>query len=226
MSHRITVVATPGVLPADGPCSVGDLDLPEGAQQAEGRVWVTTEAVPSTGEVWVGLAQAFSVTGLWPVVLTEPGVAFELDVDDPTNHDALALLKADAPATLDVADPTVAYDLVPALPGEGRIALVPVIEPADVVARTGWTGASTGTLSTGEVSAVLRSWQRRYGAVPLALGADTLFLLRGAVPEAGAGLEALASEHEAFCPQNFEGISREAYLRHLGTSPVWAFRWA
>lgn len=54
------------------------------------------------------------------------------------------------------------------------LALVPVTRPADTPAAIGWWGPTNHDLGGGELSAVLQSWEDRFGVVLTSLGFDTL----------------------------------------------------
>src|SRR3954465_14554102 len=71
--------------------------------------------------------------------------------------------------------------------------------PADVVALMGWRGA-INRRSAEEVSAVLRSWEDRFGVVVAALGFATLTLLVPHPPTDGCDALPLAAELAALCP--------------------------
>jgi hypothetical protein len=79
------------------------------------------------------------------------------------------------------------------------------------------------------MSAVLRSWEDRFGIRVVALGFDTLLVSVAAPPTTLAEAEALAAEHFAFCPDNIwqsDNPSRTAYAeRRLLNQPAWYFWW-
>ncbi len=224
MVQRIRVIAKPGTVPREGPATVGTVELPAG--RPVGALWLTNDQVADTADTWLRLAQDFSVTGLWPLVVSESltGDHFPYLLEDPALNNPADLLAVPLAAPeLDVSVPVITLDGVPRLPGDGRIGLVSVIEPADVLARCGWGGATGSALTPGQLSAVLRSWQRRYGTLPLAIGETTLFLACAAPP---TDADTVAGEHEAFCRQNtLEGLPRPEYVDFLRSSPVWPFAW-
>lgn len=111
--------------------------------------------------------------------------------------------------------------------GQVRLGLVAVDRPADVPAALGWNGMLNQTPDVGALSAVLRSWEDRFGAVLVALGFDSLTLSVAAPPTTPARALALAAEHRAFCLDNFllqEGDLRafSAGLLHVRS---WRFWW-
>lgn len=134
------------------------------------------------------------------------------------------------------ADPeSVASDVVDSLlDGRGplkdpRLALVPARRSADIPTAIGWAGPANHESDTGRLSAVLRSWEDRFGIRTVALGFDTLLVSVAAPPTTLAEAEALAAEHFAFCPDNIWQGSDDtlrAYAEHqLLNQPAWHFWW-
>lgn len=108
-----------------------------------------------------------------------------------------------------------------------RLGLVAVERPADVPAALGWTGAVNHTRDIAALSAVLRSWEQRFGAVLTVLGFDTLELSVAAPPITTSRALRLAAEHRAFCRDMFRaqpGTLRDV-AASLVRSPVWRFWW-
>ncbi|MGC7358384.1 DUF4253 domain-containing protein, partial [Mycobacteroides abscessus subsp. massiliense] len=56
----------------------------------------------------------------------------------------------------------------------GALLLVPVARPADVPAALGWWGGTNYCLTGTDFTAVLRSWEDRFGAVLISIGFDTM----------------------------------------------------
>ncbi|HEY1089232.1 MAG TPA: DUF4253 domain-containing protein, partial [Archangium sp.] len=144
------------------------------------------------------LWRAFPKTGLWPVVLQgldegdpqRPWLDGELAPDAEAIASASSFIVANvlagrwesgfvdgpepfpglAKATGAAADHLDAY----AQSARGDLlGLVAVHRPADVLARLGWMGAVNHDLEGDEFTAVLRSWEDRFGAVLVELGFDT-----------------------------------------------------
>jgi hypothetical protein len=109
----------------------------------------------------------------------------------------------------------------------GALMLVPALRPADVLARLGWLGAVNLDAGGGQLSAVLRSWEDRFGAVPVCVGFDTLVLAVSRPPTDPTALQQLALEHYGFCPDNVEqgAGSVEAYAVDLAGQRMWSFWW-
>lgn len=81
----------------------------------------------------------------------------------------------------------------------GRVGLVPVTRPADVPAHIGWLGA-TNYFDAGYVTAMLRSWEDRYGAVLVRIGFDYLEVAVRRPPYTEAAARPVVAEQFAFCP--------------------------
>ncbi|WP_336669510.1 DUF4253 domain-containing protein [Tsukamurella sp. USMM236] len=107
----------------------------------------------------------------------------------------------------------------------GSLLLVPVARTADVPAALGWWGATNAQLTGGDVTAVLRSWEDRFGASLVSLGVDTMVLQVARRPTGAERRTVLAAEHFAFCVDNFEGFTLEDYGRALDRSDRWSFWW-
>jgi len=108
-----------------------------------------------------------------------------------------------------------------------RLGLVNVEHPADVPAALGWAGAGNWTQDVAAISAVLRSWEERFGAVLIVLGFDALQLSVAAAPTTQERAQRTAAEHISFCPDNFRG--QPGSLRDLAGGLVgnqlWRFWW-
>jgi hypothetical protein len=78
-----------------------------------------------------------------------------------------------------------------------------------------------------ELSAVLRSWEERFGAVLVGVGFDTLHLLVERPPQTMESAIRVAAEHFAFCTDNVDqgaGSIRELAQELVG-APIWSFWW-
>lgn len=106
-------------------------------------------------------------------------------------------------------------------------ALVSVPRPADVPAALGWYGAVNADQSGAELSAVLRSWEDRFGAVLVSLGWDTLTVIPTRRPADRDERLVLAAEHMAFCGDVVsQGLGTiPAYADSLTDQPAWNFWW-
>ncbi|MFF0143909.1 uncharacterized protein DUF4253 [Amycolatopsis sulphurea] len=109
-----------------------------------------------------------------------------------------------------------------------RLGLVQAERPADVPALIGWTGMSKSTDRVAELSAVLRSWEDRFGATLVTLGFDALELSVSAPPRTQARALTVAAEHRAFSLPTYlaqPGTLRE-YAGTLIRTRRWRFSWA
>lgn len=113
-----------------------------------------------------------------------------------------------------------------ALP-QGRLGLVTASRPADVLAVVGWRGAANYNEAPEELSAVLRSWEARFGAVLVAAGFDSIHLLVERPPQSLASATRVAAEHAAFCIDIVDqGAGSVMALAHeLVKAPMWSFWW-
>ncbi|WP_236003751.1 DUF4253 domain-containing protein [Nonomuraea antri] len=100
---------------------------------------------------------------------------------------------------------------------------------ADALAAVGWTGPVNYTNDTGEIAAVVRSWEDRFGAVVVGVGYATLYLSIAAPPSTLQEAFHVAAEHFAFCPdniwQNSHPSTLAAYAERLVGLNSWEFWW-
>ena len=105
---------------------------------------------------------------------------------------------------------------------------------ADVPAVIGWSGAVnhfTGDEGPVVLSAMMRSWEDRFGARLFRLGFDTMDFLVDRPPSSTASAQAVAAEHFSFAGS--DGLGSQAIhtpsLRSLADlilrSPTWHFWW-
>jgi hypothetical protein len=109
-----------------------------------------------------------------------------------------------------------------------RLGLVATARPSDAITVAGWQGAVNYTNDTAELSAVLRSWKKRFGAIVIGAGFAELHLGVAAPPTTTEHAVNVAAEHFAFCPDNiWQGHSAEltAYAERLVDTPLWSFWW-
>jgi hypothetical protein len=205
----------------------GRLVLPRNAD--EGRpsstLWLTDDVVPGALACWAALAEQFPTTGLWPLLIqgideahlltmTEAAVD-AIDVHELLEtgwHDGLVPINNPwAPGSGPLAPfGPVFPGLAPAQratnpeplvfpDGQARIGLVSCRRAADAVARAGWTGA-INVRSSAEVSAVLRSWEDRFGAILVGLAFATMTLVVTRPPTSDDDALRVAAEVAALCP--------------------------
>ncbi|WP_308170002.1 DUF4253 domain-containing protein [Acrocarpospora catenulata] len=110
----------------------------------------------------------------------------------------------------------------------GHLGLVAADRGADALAVMGWTGPINHG-ETPPLSAMLRSWETRFGARVVAVGFDTLHVSVAAPPTTLDHALQVAAEHFAFCPDNIlQGDSPytlRAYAQQLVGRDVWGFWW-
>ena len=215
-------------------------------------LWLTNEPIQRVGAVWAQLASAFSATGLWPIVVDNPDLGDVLGDPAPAAAGSVAeILHAAWEANLGDAGEEASEELSPfsrGFPGvaspttgsssasvfeevaaqlEGRIGLVAVARPADTVATLGWQGWANYGSDPGQMAAVFRSWEERFGAVLMGLGFDTLVFATARPPRNQAESIPIAAEHTAVCPDNIwqgAGTVRE-YAASLVHARAWTFWW-
>jgi Domain of unknown function (DUF4253) len=108
-----------------------------------------------------------------------------------------------------------------------RLALFPLARSADIVAYVGWPGAGSLYDTAAPVSAVLRSWEERYGARVFRVGPDTIDLIVQRPPRHPADALAVAAEQFALCPDivvQAEG-SIQALADQILGEPLWSLWW-
>jgi hypothetical protein len=112
-------------------------------------------------------------------------------------------------------------------PFSSLLGLVPVSRPADVPAATGWIGMWNSWDDPVAVSAVLRSWEDRFGAVLVRMNSATLELAVAAPPWERSECLAVAAEHYAFCDDTYQGNpgTLRDYANLLRGNPRWSFWW-
>jgi uncharacterized protein DUF4253 len=111
--------------------------------------------------------------------------------------------------------------------GTYRLGLVPVERPADVPAVLGWSGMIKSTEQVEAISAVLRSWEDRFGATLIVLGFDELELSVAAPPRNQGRALVLAAEHRSFSVRSFSGQpgNLREYAGGLVHRRHWRFSW-
>lgn len=110
-----------------------------------------------------------------------------------------------------------------------RLGLVAAGRGADSLAVSGWVGPANYTNDTGEIAAVVRDWERRYGVRVVGAGGSDLFLSVAAPPTTLDEALHVAAEHFALCPDNVwqgqEPYTLAAYAEQLVGLNAWVFWW-
>lgn len=107
-----------------------------------------------------------------------------------------------------------------------RLGLVAAERSADAPSVTGWQGPANYIDDTAQVSAVLRSWEDRFGARLVGMGFADLYVSVPAPPASRAEALPIAAEHFALCPDNIgqmDGLA--AYADGLVGESLWSFWW-
>jgi hypothetical protein len=175
-------------------------------------IWVSDELLSDGIELAGRLAQAFSKTGVWPLLwLTgEDPAAYMPQVGDTQLIDAVdvkTLLKLGSedvgaralsanPPPAAVADDLRPFERLPQRLG-ARLVLVPCNRPADSITVLGGLDC---VVSGPEISAVLRYCEERFAAIPVAVQPSLLLLAVESPPRACDQAAKLAAEFDAFCP--------------------------
>jgi hypothetical protein len=111
-----------------------------------------------------------------------------------------------------------------------RLGLVAAGRGADALAVTGWAGPVNYCDDTAKISAVVRSWEDRFGARVVGLdGYATLLLSVAHPPVTIEQAQHVAAEHFALCPDNvWQGLHPNtlvSYAKHLVRQHHWSFWW-
>jgi hypothetical protein len=166
--------------------------------------------------IWPGLAPANVGAGPGPDAfaasfVTSPEIE-ERSLSDPFSH---LDLRPDTPVRNPFVDAS----------GRARLGLVKTPDSAGAITASGWTH-DTGAALAG-CTAVLRSWQERFGVRLCALGTDWLAVtVAWPVPvNATEHARRIAAEHVAFCPDILGELDFAEYANGLLAATVWMFWW-
>lgn len=91
----------------------------------------------------------------------------------------------------------------------------------------GTRGLGHPTMDTGEISAVVRDWEDRFGVRVIAVGFAILHLSVAAPPTDLDHALRVAAEHLAFCPDNVRqgAETLRGYAKEILGAPSWGFWW-
>ncbi len=199
-----------GEVPPEGTPTVAGLRLPLGIRLPEvGPVsyWGSIEPLDDPGAFTAPLVAAFPQTGLWPLLWAwedEPPSGYatgHADLDQLGTVDAEDFLRRlggedfeglAAPSTLPdaLADP---FAEINDKPEPRWLLLVPCNRPADVAAVLDW---QYSFVAHAAITALLRSWEERFGAVPVEFSPSELTLHAIAPPTTQEQERLLAVEFE------------------------------
>jgi hypothetical protein len=113
-----------------------------------------------------------------------------------------------------------------------RIGLVPAARPADVLAQVGFNGTANGYGTPELLSAVLRSWEDRFGAVLIEVGFAHIRMLVRRPPRTPHHAQAVAGELYVTCdefwPPGKPAIAVydvQEIAEHTLDTPIWSMWW-
>ena len=130
-----------------------------------------------------------------------------------------------APALVGELDPELMRRALCQYTRDARIGLVPARRPADVLAGLGWQGA-VNSRETADITAVLRSWEDRFGARLLEVGFAEVRLLVSRPPRTLEAALPIAAEHIAFSEEAHGALSSvDEIARAIVDNPFWDFWW-
>ncbi|HEY3505180.1 MAG TPA: DUF4253 domain-containing protein [Actinocatenispora sp.] len=108
------------------------------------------------------------------------------------------------------------------------IALVLAGSGAEALAVSGWSGPLNHVNDTGQIAAVVASWEQRFGARVIGADFATLYLSVAAPPTSVEQALPIAAEHFAFCPDNIwqsDLNTLEKYAQALAGTHSWSSWW-
>jgi hypothetical protein len=107
-----------------------------------------------------------------------------------------------------------------------RIGLVAADRPADVLATIGWEPLYPRGESLLPLTAVLRSWEDRFGARPIDVGYADLRLLVERPPRTLEAAQQRAAEHVVLADDCIDGAREVPNIAaRLLNGPIWTFWW-
>ncbi len=118
--------------------------------------------------------------------------------------------------------------------GIARMGVVDAARPADIPLALRWSGmCNYRNRDLPRATAVLRSWEERFGAVVAFVGPDTLLLSVARPPRSVEECTSVAAEHFAFCPDQVDPqieirtapIPLSEYAESIRGETLWRFWW-
>jgi hypothetical protein len=109
-----------------------------------------------------------------------------------------------------------------------RLGLTAATRSSDSITAAGWQGAANYTGDTAKLSAVLRSWEDRFGIRLIGVGFAELYVSVAAPPTSDTDAIHVAAEHFAFCPDNiWQSATTNLidYAKQLIDATTWSFWW-
>ena len=167
------------------------------------------------------------------VLATSWADSLDLDNDDPDQLEVIAPFSLQFPGMA----PAQAEELSRAERANAltwfrpaRVGLVPARRPADVLALVGFNGTVNRYQTPAQFTAVLRSWEERFGSVLVEVGFDHIRLLVQRPPRTRQAAEAVAAEHWAMCdefwptgPPDYALTTVGEIAAYIKDAPYWGF---
>jgi Domain of unknown function (DUF4253) len=219
-----------GAVPSARRPTIAGVRLPPGRRGPDSlpSYWISDEPLDAAGDTAGTIAGAFEETGQWPLLWSwneDPASYLEQPIE-PDQVDAVdveAVLRraweriAEHPDGLvepvgprwpglaegSQVDPTTTRDpfqLAELSSVSARLMIVPCNRPADCVALIG--GLAANEIDIAEISALIRSWEERFGAVLVAVEPCLATLAITAPPSEPEQALTAAAEQFGFCPPN------------------------
>ncbi len=204
-------------LPGDAlrPWDIGEFTRSEDPHEADGLDVGALLEDRWRGSVWADVDDPEAMEQWAPFTLEWPGLAAK-------EHTPLTL--AERRHALDVVLPRirVAHGATP----EARIGLVVGDRPADVLAVIGWGGLVNRGQSVLPLTAVLRSWEDRFGARLIDVGYADLRLFVERPPRTLEAAQRIAAEQVLLADECIDAATDVADIAaHLVNAPIWTFWW-
>jgi Domain of unknown function (DUF4253) len=116
--------------------------------------------------------------------------------------------------------------------GPARIGLVPAARPADVLALVGYNGTANGYGTPELLSAVLRSWEDRFGAALIEVGFDHIRMLVRRPPRTLPDARSVGAELHVMCDECWPPgksamtvLGVQGIAEHTLDVPIWSMWW-
>jgi len=109
---------------------------------------------------------------------------------------------------------------------EARIGLIAASRPADVLPVIGWGGLDNRGESLLPLTAILRSWEDRFGARLVAVGDADLGLFVERPPRTLQAAQRIAAEQAVLADECIDGATGiSSIAERLVNSPTWTLWW-
>jgi len=191
--------------------------------------WAAGDVSPQPVAAIDALDPGSVLAGLWRDWVEDLGAGEDLPELAPFGRDWPGLAPATGGEDSEGPDPDTFTDqyVLDHDDGTSRLLLVAADRSADVITVAGWQGPLNHTDDMAALSAVLRSWEDRFGIRVIELSLDVLVATVARPPATMAEAERVAAEHFSFCPDNIvQGIDTiTAYAASIRAEDIWSFWW-